>query len=132
MFWGVDHRCEASNVLVISKGLIRGDDFASGLVFLKENENNILLALLYNPGGLPLRDTVASTWLWKSLATGGSPLDGHCIKPEPTTPCSVCSTRPLRLANKWSESPTKPFLKPCRKSQKSSRASPHPSPDPED
>ncbi|CAA7025475.1 unnamed protein product [Microthlaspi erraticum] len=116
MFWGIDHKRQPSNVMVISKDLIRDDvGFASGLALLKENENNVLVVHLYNPGGLPLRDTATATWVWKSLASGGSPLAGHCMRPEPTPARSVCSKRALRLANKRKKRPTNPFLKPFLK-----------------
>ncbi|CAA7014006.1 unnamed protein product [Microthlaspi erraticum] len=129
MFWGVDHKSEATNVMLISKHLYRNADFVSGLVQLKEKENNILLVHLYNPGGLPLRDTATSTWVWKSLATGGTPLVGHCTRPQPPTPsppspCSVrtTTTRALRLANK----PKKRLPKLRLKRRKTSRAIPAP------
>lgn len=126
MFWGIEHRSVPTNVMVISDDLAPKANFVRGLVLLKAKENNILVA---QPRGLPLRDTSSSTWLWESLATGGSPVDGQSIRPEPPTPsptCSVCSTRALRLANKRKNRRTKPGLK----RPKSSTS--NPVPDPED
>ncbi|CAA7057724.1 unnamed protein product [Microthlaspi erraticum] len=104
----LEHRYEPTNVMVISDNLSPKADLVSGLVILKEKENNILLA---QPRGLPLRDTATSTWLWESLAIGGSPIDAHSMRPEPAPTCSVCSKRALRLANKRKKRPTKPRLK---------------------
>ncbi|CAA7062396.1 unnamed protein product [Microthlaspi erraticum] len=122
MFWGIRHRNEPTNVMVILKDLSPRTSYGGGLVILKENDNNPLLAYPRNdPGVLHLRDTATSTWLWESLSTGGSPLDGHNMRPEPVTPpsppCSACSRRALRLANKRKKRPTKPCLKRWKRSQ---------------
>ncbi|CAA7040293.1 unnamed protein product [Microthlaspi erraticum] len=131
LMWGIAHRSEATNVMVISDGLAPKADLVCGLVILKAQEHNILVAQ-------PRRDTssstwlwesVASTWLWESLATGGSPINGQSIRPEPATPsptCSVCSKRALRLANKRKKRRTKPCLK------RPESSSSNPVPDPED
>ncbi|ESQ27394.1 hypothetical protein EUTSA_v10019634mg, partial [Eutrema salsugineum] len=73
--WGIDHRYEPTNLMVISQSLF------------SEKENNLLLA---QPRKKPrvLRDTATSKWLWKSLSTGGSPLHGHSMRAESVMPSS--------------------------------------------
>ncbi|ESQ37194.1 hypothetical protein EUTSA_v10002969mg [Eutrema salsugineum] len=86
--WGLEHRYEPTNMMIISEDLLRDVGYVSGLVLLNEKENNLLLAHPQKKSRV-LRDTATSIWLWKSLSTGGSPLDGHSMRSESPQLCRL-------------------------------------------
>ncbi|KAG7565888.1 NYN domain limkain-b1-type [Arabidopsis suecica] len=121
--WGINHRDEPTNLMVISKDISQDVDFVSALVQLSKKENNILLAHPRNTSGVLLR-TASSVWLWTSLSTGGSPLDNQQSSEVATTSptCSASRKRSsLSVANKQKKRRTKPLHK-----KRKSRANPNP------
>lgn len=63
--WGLQHRDEPTNLMVISKNSLLDKNYVAALVPLKEKENNILLTLPQDPSELP--QCVASfVWVWTS------------------------------------------------------------------
>ncbi|EOA22382.1 hypothetical protein CARUB_v10003018mg, partial [Capsella rubella] len=93
--WGLQHRDEPTNLLVISQKIFLDDKYVAALNLLKENENNILLTLLQDPSQ-SLQSLASSVWLWTSLSTGASPLgiqseSSEFVAPSLTSPSSGTS-----------------------------------------
>lgn len=83
--WGITHRSDPTNLMVISKDISEDTDFVSGLFNLSKKENNILLAHPQPPSGR-LKRIASWSWLWTSLSVGGNPIDN----PSETPACPCC------------------------------------------
>lgn len=104
--WGIEHRDEPTNLMVISEDISQDNLFVSGLVNLSKKDNNLLLAHPRNTSGVLLH-TASSIWLWTSLSTGGSPLDNQTGSLQAANPGSACLKRSLRVAKKQKKRWTK-------------------------
>ncbi|CAN8267494.1 unnamed protein product [Cochlearia groenlandica] len=100
--WGVRHRFESTNLMMISKDISSDVDTVESLLLLNKKDNNILLAHPNNTSGVLLY-TATSIWLWSSLSKGGKPIDNHqsaegrssriSSKSSTTMGCTVCRKR---------------------------------------
>ncbi|CAA7019395.1 unnamed protein product [Microthlaspi erraticum] len=68
-------RSEASNVMIISRGISEDSVYAKGLHLLRSLNYKVLLASPQSPSGEVLETVVAARWLWESLSAGGPPMD---------------------------------------------------------